>query len=234
MLQGKGGVGKSFVAVMLAQWYRESGIPVACYDTDPVNRTLSSFKALDAKALDLMTEDRINYHAMDAFVESIMTSATDVVVDNGAASFLPISRYLVESDTATTLAEAGREMVIHTVIASAGGPDDTLVGFLTLTKQFPTNVKIVVWLNEFFGPILSPDGNPFEEMPVYMNHRDRVLGVIRLDGLNPHSFGHNLKQMLDQKMTFAEAVSDPSFFTVAKQRLVMIRRTIFNQMSAVL
>jgi Mrp family chromosome partitioning ATPase len=37
VLQGKGGVGKTFVASLIAQYLTERGEPVACLDTDQVN-----------------------------------------------------------------------------------------------------------------------------------------------------------------------------------------------------
>src|ERR1051325_6140975 len=47
-LQGKGGVGKSLVASVLAQYFGEQGRVVRCVDTDPVNRTLAQYSALGA------------------------------------------------------------------------------------------------------------------------------------------------------------------------------------------
>ena len=41
--QGKGGVGKSVVAVILYQTLTALGKDVAAFDTDPVNATLSSY-----------------------------------------------------------------------------------------------------------------------------------------------------------------------------------------------
>ena len=38
-LQGKGGVGKSLTASILAQYFRQRGHDVQCIDTDPVNQT---------------------------------------------------------------------------------------------------------------------------------------------------------------------------------------------------
>jgi CO dehydrogenase nickel-insertion accessory protein CooC1 len=32
ILQGKGGVGKSFIAALLAQYLQEKGVPVRCFD----------------------------------------------------------------------------------------------------------------------------------------------------------------------------------------------------------
>jgi CO dehydrogenase nickel-insertion accessory protein CooC1 len=45
ILQGKGGVGKSFIAALLAQYLQEKGVAVRCFDADPVNSTLASFPA---------------------------------------------------------------------------------------------------------------------------------------------------------------------------------------------
>jgi CO dehydrogenase nickel-insertion accessory protein CooC1 len=42
VLQGKGGVGKSFVAAILAQYFKTKTAQVHCLDTDPVNGVLSA------------------------------------------------------------------------------------------------------------------------------------------------------------------------------------------------
>ena len=50
-LQGKGGVGKSLIASVLAQYHRQTGLDVRCIDTDPVNRTFAQYGALQADRL---------------------------------------------------------------------------------------------------------------------------------------------------------------------------------------
>ena len=54
VLQGKGGVGKSYAAVLLAQYLREKGLPVSCFDGDPLNQTLGGFASLDVKKVDFL------------------------------------------------------------------------------------------------------------------------------------------------------------------------------------
>jgi Mrp family chromosome partitioning ATPase len=49
VLQGKGGVGKSLVASILAQFYRANGHAVKCIDTDPVNQTFSQYAGIGAQ-----------------------------------------------------------------------------------------------------------------------------------------------------------------------------------------
>jgi len=47
VLQGKGGVGKTFVSLLLAQAIAGRGKPVICVDTDPVNASLSSLSPME-------------------------------------------------------------------------------------------------------------------------------------------------------------------------------------------
>lgn len=44
ILQGKGGVGKSFISSKLAQYKVAKGRNLLCIDTDPVNATFYGFK----------------------------------------------------------------------------------------------------------------------------------------------------------------------------------------------
>src|ERR1700733_10048883 len=73
MLQGKGGVGKSLVASVLAQYFREHGRDVRCIDTDPVNRTLAQYSALGADRLILRDEhNRIDQRSFDTLMERFL------------------------------------------------------------------------------------------------------------------------------------------------------------------
>ena len=63
ILQGKGGVGKSFVAALLAQHYQANGRgAVVCVDTDPVNATFSGYGAFGLDPA--VSSDRRNTSAM--------------------------------------------------------------------------------------------------------------------------------------------------------------------------
>src|ERR1043165_3783885 len=97
-LQGKGGVGKSLVAALLAQYFREDGLDVRCIDTDPVNRTFAQYAALGADRLNLRDEhNRIDQRVFDTLMERFLSEDAIFVVDNGASTFLPLSHYLLET-----------------------------------------------------------------------------------------------------------------------------------------
>ena len=53
-LQGKGGVGKSYVASLIAQHRMDKGMPLSCIDTDPVNSTFCQYGAFGAKQIKLL------------------------------------------------------------------------------------------------------------------------------------------------------------------------------------
>ena len=115
ILQGKGGVGKSFTASLLAQHYRARGDETVCIDTDPVNATFSGYAAYDVQRLELLDGDNINPRAFDELIEVITTvpEKAVVVIDNGAATFIPICSYLIENDIISFLREAGHTVLFH-------------------------------------------------------------------------------------------------------------------------
>jgi hypothetical protein len=236
VLQGKGGVGKTYVASLIAQCLMERGEPVACIDTDPVNASFRDIRALGAMPVDLFKPDgdEIDVHVMDGMVERFLTEDTHFVLDNGAATFVPLSRYLVHDGIPDAIAAAGKRMVVHGVVAGGQEIIQTGRGFDSIATQFPPVADIVLWLNEHHGPVSGANGAPFEETPLFQKHRARILGVVRLDRLHQPTFGANVADMLGRGMTFAEAAASPDFFAVAKQRLLQVKRPIFEQLGAIL
>jgi hypothetical protein len=137
VLQGKGGVGKSFIATVIAQYKISKGQQPLCIDTDPVNATFHGFKALNVRLLEIMQGDEIQTRNFDTLVELIAPSKDDVIIDNGASSFVPLTHYLISNQVPALLQEMGHEMVVHTVITGSQALLDTVSGFAQLASQFP-------------------------------------------------------------------------------------------------
>ena len=75
ILQGKGGVGKSLVASILAQYLQSSNAAetVHCFDTDPVNQTFSRYKALNAEMVPILNQDDlIDSRKFDGLIEQLI------------------------------------------------------------------------------------------------------------------------------------------------------------------
>lgn len=233
-LQGKGGVGKSFVSALLAQYLIDKGGAPTCIDTDPVNCTFSEYKAFTAKRIELLNGSRINERNFDQLMELIFNQEEgDFVVDSGASTFVPLSNYLVENRAVEMLIEAGKEVIVHPVVTGGQALFDTLNGLDSLATQFSKSAGIIVWLNEYFGDI-SHDNKPFESMKIYQKHRERLSGIVRIARQNPDTFGRDVEEMLNSKLTFAEAIGNGQFTMMAKQRLRMVQKAIYGQMDLVL
>lgn len=232
-LQGKGGVGKSLVSSLTTQYLRAKGEPVVAVDTDPVNATLADYKAFDTQRLELMEGGSLIERNFDALIERVVEEDTHFVIDNGAASFIPLSYYIAENDAINLIAQHGKQVVIHTVITGGQAMRDTLAGFAQLVEQLPPDARIVVWLNEFFGDI-EADGKSFEDMRVYVNNRERVHGLVKIARQTGSTFGKDVQLMLDAKLTFDEVAASPNFGLMAKSRLAQVKKAIFEQLDAVM
>lgn len=231
VLMGKGGVGKTVVASLLAQYYRSRSRDPVCIDTDPTNAAFAAYAALGAEHLEIQKGEDIDPRQFDQLVERIM-SETDpdrvMVVDNGSPTFLPLCSYLASNQVFPFLQEAGHEIRLHTPIAGGGSLDDTFSGFATLCEAFE-DIPVVVWLNAHIGS-LEREGVSLEQSSVYKTYIRRIAAQITLPALKKETFGHDMEAMLSARLTFDEADASPAFSVMAKQRLRMIRRGIFLQL----
>ncbi len=97
VLQGKGGVGKSFVSSILAQYFRTKSAPVHCLDTDPVNATFAQYRLLGAEHLKVLKRGIVNEKEFDVFVQRVCKGQGVFIVDTGATTFVPLWNYILEN-----------------------------------------------------------------------------------------------------------------------------------------
>ncbi|HHJ0461608.1 ArsA-related P-loop ATPase [Legionella pneumophila serogroup 1] len=230
-LQGKGGVGKSFVSATTAQYKQHKGQTPLCIDTDPINSTFHGFKALNVDHIQVMSGDEINPRLFDALIEKIAASNHDVIIDNGASSFVPLSHYLISNEVPTLLQELGHEMVIHTVITGGQAFFDTINGFAQLIEQFGNEARFVIWLNPFWGAV-AHEGKAFEQLKAYKDNKDNISALIQIPDLKKETYGRDLTDLLQQKLTFDEALAMPEKSIMTRQRLKIIRDQLFEQLDS--
>ena len=232
-LQGKGGVGKSFVAALVTQHLLKRKVNVIAIDTDPTNETLMGYKSIGAKRLELMKGTVLDERKFDELIEEVIETDASFVVDNGSSSFISLSNYLVENQVFNVLGESGRQVVVHCVVVGGQALADTLQGFNSLAQQLPQSARLIVWLNEYFGPI-EYNEKQFEDMLVYTSNREKVHGIMRIPALSSATFGKDMQLMMARKLTFADIQADTEFGLMAKSRLASVARGLFAQMDTVL
>jgi hypothetical protein len=229
ILQGKGGVGKSVIAALLAQYKASKGHKTLCIDTDPVNATFHGYSALDVQQIGLMDGNEINPRRFDTLVEIIAPSEQDVIIDNGASSFVPMTHYLISNQIPALLAGMGHELVIHTVVTGGQALLDTINGFQQLAGQFPAEASFVVWLNPYWGPI-EYQGKPFEQLKAYLERKSRVAAIVHMPILKEETFGRDLRDMLQARLTFDEALAAASLAIMTRQRLKIVKGQLFGHL----
>lgn len=227
-LQGKGGVGKSLVASILAQYFIARGSKLQCFDTDPVNRTLSQYKSLNVIPLELLDNGSIDHKVWDSLFNRLINEEGTFIIDNGASTFIQLWRYLLEFGATEYLAEQGKTLYIHTVVTGGQALVDTLHGFHSLAAS-GSGRNIIVWLNEYFGRI-ERDGKKFNQMSAFQESESRVYGSVHLPRRNPDTFERDLEDVISQKLTIDEAIRDGAFSLVSKQRMKIMQREWFEQL----
>ncbi|PTR05625.1 CobQ/CobB/MinD/ParA family nucleotide binding protein [Nitrosospira sp. Nsp5] len=228
VLQGKGGVGKSFIASVLAQYKAARGQKPLCVDTDPVNATFHGYKALEVQRLQIMEGDEINPRNFDALVELLAPAEVDVIIDNGASSFVPLSHYLISNQVPALLKEMGHQMMVHTVVTGGQALRDTVSGFSQMAAQFPEDAVFVVWLNPYWGPI-EHEGKQFQDMKACKDHRKQVAAIVEIPLLKQETYGRDLSDMLQARRTFDESLQLASLPIMTRQRLKIVRDRLYTQ-----
>jgi hypothetical protein len=231
ILQGKGGVGKSLIAAILAQYFRARKVTPHCFDTDPVNATFAQYRALAAEHINVLRRGAIHDRRFDELFEKICKIEAVCIVDTGATTFVPLWNYILENDILGFLAARSRRVYVHSVVAGGQAMSDTLNGFERLAET-TTEKNVIVWLNEYFGEV-SNDGKPFEEFRAAQEQSDKLLGTVVIRERNPNTYGDDMRQMLAKRLTFEEAIGLAEFSLVSKQRLTIIRRELFEQLDRI-
>lgn len=230
-MMGKGGVGKSMSASLLAQCLLKMGRNLFCADTDPTNMTFSHYKALNVQHFNISDEQlRVDTRKFDDLITKIASFEGDCVVDTGASSFLPLMNYLHENKMIDLLESTGRRVVLHTPLVGGQAIDETIRGLQTILEFF--SAPVVVWVNEYFGNV-QKDGVSFKETSLYKDAKKRLLGVVFLQELNPDTSGQDVANMTKKYLTFDEVLDSPETDLPTRHRLGIVRKSIFDQFAAI-
>ncbi|WP_109478499.1 mobilization protein [Paraburkholderia sp. C35] len=140
----KGGVGKSLVARLLAQYFIDRGTPFVGFDTDRSHGALLRFYADYAAPAVLDQHDSLD-PVMEAAVED---PERRVVVDLAAQTQASLATWLDDADVFAFASEHGLTLTWWHVMDSGRDSVDLLRQWL---DQFGGRIKLVIVLNEVRG-----------------------------------------------------------------------------------
>ena len=149
----KGGVGKSLVARILAQYMIDKELPFLGFDTDRSHGALMRFYAGFASPV---LVDR--YEALDAIIEAAVAQPDRrVLVDLAAQTHEPLARWMDESGVLELADEAGFSLHYWHVMDAGKDSVDLLAKLL---GQFGDRLRYVLVLNQLRGDDFSILKNP--------------------------------------------------------------------------
>ena len=200
-------------------------------DADPINQTFSEYAGLAVECLNLLREGSVDQREFDLLMERFLKENGTFVVDTGASTFIPLWHYILENQALDYLRQRGKRVFIHSVVTGGQSLNDTLSGFEALAET-TREKNIVVWLNEYFGPVLQ-EGVGFTEMSVCKRHANKLHGSIAIARRTADTFGRDVEEMISRKLTFEEAVKAADFTIMTKQRLLVVQRDLFGQLDRI-
>ena len=234
-LCGKGGVGKTVVARLLAEFLIDRGERIMAFDADPLNTSFASVASLDVEKVALFDKNqKVNGSRFDSLMLKIVEGGSSVVIDTGASSYMPLVNWMREVALARILGDEGFDLMLHVVIAGGPALPFTLKNFTEICGTFHDDARVVVWLNHYWEEI-ERNGRTFQEWPAYREHRDAVEAVLDIAQMSADTSAVDFAQLLKGNKTFEDALGPDSEFNVfQRSRLFNIRKTMFDGMEALL
>lgn len=233
IVQSKGGCGKTFCCASYAQYVAARAanqVEVHCYDTDTSNRTLSRYKPLHVQVINILTRDNnVDIRNFDGLVEQFLEKDGIGIVDTGSNTFIPLMSYIAENNIAELLRESGVRLILHVPIEGGQAQVDCIESLGRILND--VDAEVVVWLNEFHGAVENA-GKPFEQFGVYQKHKDRIIGIVRVEKRNPDTYGKDIEQMTKLHLTFDEVDATTEMTFMPKQRLRNVKRDLFSKLES--
>lgn len=158
----KGGVGKSLVARVLAQYFIDKAIPFMGFDTDRSHGSLLRFYHEFASSVDVD-----DYGSLDTIVEAAAENpGLRILVDLAAQTHAPMVKWMDESGVLDTIQELGLSLAYWHVMDSGKDSADLLTKVL---DRFGSRLNYVIVLNQLRGETFEI----FEKS----GEKDRALGL---------------------------------------------------------
>ena len=227
-LGDKGGIGKSFIAALMAQYIRDNvtNAKSICIDMDMKNRTLSRYTELGVELIDVRTGGDIDRSKFDLMINRIDEAGENdvIIVDVGGNVYISLTDYMRVNEVYEMIAARGVEILLHVPIVGGGDMFPTLKTLDEVVANTPA--KIAVWINQKNGRV-EYQGKTFEESDRYEKYQPRIRCVTHIP-LWRADMQVNVAAMLEEALTFEKAVNMGMFDLMSRQRLTMAKRYLYD------
>ena len=215
ILNGKGGVGKSFLAVNLVQYLKDKSITFVACDSDNENSTLKRFHP-DAEFINLAQS-----RSLDDMFRAL--ERTDlVIVDCRAASTDVFLRYFAAIDIAAVLRALDARL---TLLMPVNHEADSLDQVQRVVETMADHARFVIIRNQVHA----------ESFSLYDKSAVRVRLLKQLDAKEitmPRMDDWLVEGLNRVNLTITAAAKHESFYLLDRQRLVTWQRRLYEQIES--
>jgi hypothetical protein len=215
ILNGKGGVGKSFFAVNFIQFLKDKGLPFVACDSDNENSTLKRFHP-DAGFIDLSKP-----RSLDEMFRALEKSEL-VVVDCRAASTDVFLRYFNAIDLANVLQQLETRL---TLLMPVNHEADSLDQIQRVVEELGDKARYVVIRNQVHG----------DSFALYDQSAVRVRLLKKLGGKEitmPRMEDWLVEGLNRENLTVTAAAKHENFYLLDRQRFVTWQRRLYAEIEA--
>lgn len=195
----KGGVGKSVVSRLLAQYFIDKGRPFTGFDTDRSHTSFTRFYADFASPVIVDSYEGLDRLALVFEDQSVGREQKSVIVDLAAQTAAPLTRWIKDSDLFSVMKELGIPVNFWHV-ADAGKDSVDLLG--RLLNTFEDGPNYIVVKNQGRGT----DFSQLEESQALEKAVSLGASVITLGQLHEAS----MRKIDRQNTSFWAAINDRS------------------------
>lgn len=211
VLNGKGGVGKSFFAVNFVQYLKDKGIKFIACDCDNENSTLKRFHGDEVLFLDLS-----HPRGLDTMIRAL-EKVDLVVVDCRAASTDTFFNYFDEIDLSPTLKTLSAML---TLIMPVNQEADSIDQLKRASDKLNNTCSYVVLKNS----VHSSDFNVFDNTVVCKRLKELGAKEITMNKLQPWL----VEELSLKNLTITQAISEGRLHLLDRQRLQTWQRKFYS------
>ena len=217
VLNGKGGVGKSFFAVNFVQFLKDKNIPHTACDCDNENSTLKRFHGEAVEFLELSQP-----RALDAMLRAF-DKTNLVVVDGRAASTEVFFNFFDEIDLRATLQTLA---VGLTLVVPVNHEADSVDQLQRIVKRLGDACAYVVLRNQ-----VHDESFAVYDQSVIGQRLRKELGAkeITMTRLQPWL----VEELSLKNLPITTAIKDGGFFLLDRQRLQAWQRKLYREIESV-
>lgn len=216
----KGGVGKSVVARLLAQFFVDRARPFLAFDADGSHGSLLRHYAEFTRPVELG-----RFESADEILAAATEEERRVLVDLPAQSERPLFAWMAEAGVVELAREAGVELVLWHVMDDG---KDSVITLDRLLTRYPEGVRFCVVKNLGRGK----DFSLFESSPTRALAEDRQVTILEL----PELHGPAMQKIDRFDASFWAAVNNQAlgagaFTRMDRQRVKVWLNAAFDQLA---